>query len=321
MGKVNTVLGPIDAKDMGRTLCHEHFIWTYTPATLFDRQDKEALVQKCLPAALKAKSQGIQTVVDASPIDAGQSPEILAEVSKRSGINIICATGYIYSAVGATSWWNFKRMCGTADQECYDTIMKDITVGIRDTGIKAGMIKMGTDLNEITVHDEMVAKAAAKASKATGTVICCHTEQGTMGPEIADLLISEGADPKKIVLYHSCGSTDTKYLRLCAERGVYLAFDRFGLQGWLGGSLDIDRYPTLVGMMRAGYLDQLLISNDSIACWLGDDPAWPKEMGDALADYQIGHLMDTSVPILKKMGVTDAEIDHMMIENVQKLYG
>ena len=70
-----------------------------------------------------------------------------------------------------------------------------------------------------------------------------------MGPEQADLLLSEGADPGRVIIGHICGSTDMEYLLKVLEKGVYIAFDRFGIQGCWGGVMDSRRIAALIGLL------------------------------------------------------------------------
>ncbi|MFC1895218.1 hypothetical protein ACFL0Q_00940 [Thermodesulfobacteriota bacterium] len=49
--------------------------------------------------------------------------------------------------------------------------------------------------------------------------------EGTMGPDQAELLVSAGADPKRIVIGHISDNTDVRYHLNTLNKGVYVAFD------------------------------------------------------------------------------------------------
>ena len=94
--QINTVTGPISSDDLGKTLMHEHFFFGY-PGFQGDSlgfRTHEELVQLGVEVAEKAKAQGVKTVVDETPNECGRDPELLCDVSERSGVQIICSTGY-----------------------------------------------------------------------------------------------------------------------------------------------------------------------------------------------------------------------------------
>ncbi len=87
----------------------------------------------------------------------------------------------------------------------------EATVGIEGTGIKPGVFKLASSKGSITNYERSFFVAAAKVSSEEGIPIITHTQEGTMGPEQADLLISSGADPKRINIGHMGGNTDIQY--------------------------------------------------------------------------------------------------------------
>ena len=59
-----------------------------------------------------------------------------------------------------------------------------------------------------------------------------------MGPEQAELLVAEGADPQHVQIGHMDGNTDIAYQLATLEHGVQISFDRFGIQGLVGAPMD-----------------------------------------------------------------------------------
>jgi phosphotriesterase-related protein len=151
--KVNTVLGSISPDELGVTLVHEHIVYGY-PGWEGDQTiapfDREAVESLALELMDQLKALGVQTFVDATTNDGGRCPELLREVSEKSGVNIICSTGYYYEEEGMSAYWKFRSNLGDVRGEVYELFSKEITEGIRDTGIKAGAIKVGTGKGVIT---------------------------------------------------------------------------------------------------------------------------------------------------------------------------
>ena len=69
--------------------------------------------------------------VDATAIDNARDAELLKAVSEKSGINIICATGYYAEMEGGSSYWRFRSHLGDAVSELAELFYKEITEGIR----------------------------------------------------------------------------------------------------------------------------------------------------------------------------------------------
>lgn len=320
--KVNTVLGPVDADSLGKTLIHEHFWFTYAGwygNTLYVN-DRQEMIDVGLDLAKRVKAFGVKTIVDPTGLDCGRMPDVLKEIAERAEINIIFSTGYSYEAEGGAAYFRWKQAIGQGPDELYELYMGEITEGVGRTGPKPGFIKVGTSLNVITPYEEMNLRAAARVSRETGVPIASHTEQGTMGPEIAELLISEGVDPKKIVLYHMCGNSDVHYHKRALKQGVWSSFDRFGVQGFVGCPMDEDRITMLLGLLGSGYQDQLLISQDMVNLWLGKPPVWPEQMVKNLENWSSTHIFERIIPIMQKAGITDQQINTLLVDNPRKVF-
>lgn len=300
---VETVTGAIAPEQLGKTLIHEHFIFGYPgfqgDSTLGPFKREEAIAAG-VAAARKMMDHGVKTVVDPTPNECGRNPEVLKEISEESGLQIICATGYYYEGEGATPYFKFRASLGSAESEISEMFLTEITEGIGGSGIKPGIIKLASSKDQITDYEKMFFRAAASAQKETGITLLTHTQEGTMGPEQAELLIELGADPAGIVIGHMCGNTDPAYHKQTLEKGVNIAFDRFGLQGMVGAPFDPDRIKTLLTLLNEGFEDQIMLSHDSISVWLGRPPVIPPQAQPGVADWHPTHLFEKVIPELKK---------------------
>ncbi|NGQ97484.1 phosphotriesterase-related protein [Brevibacillus sp. SYP-B805] len=323
MTMVNTVLGPITADRLGKTLIHEHFQFGY-PGFAGDctlgKPDREQALQVGIEVAKRVMAHGVKTVVDPTPNECGRDPVLLKEIAERTGLQIVCATGYYYEGEGATAYFKFRAGLGDAESEIYDMFMKEITEGIGETGIKPGVIKLASSKDCITDYERMFFKAAARAHKETGIPILTHTQEGTMGPEQAALLLAEGVDPAKIVIGHMCGNTDAAYHLRTLQQGVSIAFDRFGIQGLVGAPTDEARTTVLIGLLGMGFEDRLMLSHDTVNVWLGRPLAMPATVERLLSNWHVTHLFDNVIPVLQKAGIREEQLDRMFVENPRRLF-
>lgn len=321
MAKINTVLGPIGPEQMGPTLMHEHMVLAYPGwdlDALCGQIEFPELVQICADALGEVKKYGVKTVVDATTADLWRNVELDRAVAEKTGLNIICATGMYYEGEGMPANLKFRSQVMDIQSEHYDSLMKELTVGIGRTGIKAGVIKVATSHGVITPYEEKMLKAAARAQKDTGVPILTHTQQGTMGPEQAALLISEGADAKKIVIGHMCGNANMEYQLSVIDKGTYVGFDRWGIDFLYPDNL---RRATLLGLLGLGFADRIVLSQDCNAKILGRPFVMPDFIQPLIANWSYTHIFKNIIPQLKQAGVSDAQVGQMIVDNPRKIFG
>ena len=240
--RVQTVRGSIAADEMGITLVHEHALFGYpgyTGDSTLGPFDHDGSMDRCVAACNAAQGHGVSTIIDATPNECGRDPHFLSELSERTGLNVICSTGYYYEGQGAPHYFNFRRALGfNVEEEIAEMMVREITVGIGHTGVHAGVIKLGSSKNAITEYEELFFRAGARAQRETGVPIITHTQEGTMGPQQAELLVSLGVDPKRVQIGHMDGNTDPEYHRATMRQGVKIAFDSCGIQRMLAMPMD-----------------------------------------------------------------------------------
>lgn len=113
-------------------------------------------------------------------------------MSEETGVHVIATTGF-NKHIYYPNWVEEK-----STEEISDILADDILEG-RD-GIRAGFIKIGTYYNMIHPLEEKTAVAAAQAQKRCGAPIWGHTEAGTMGMELLDILARENVDFSTVAL-------------------------------------------------------------------------------------------------------------------------
>jgi len=148
--KVMTVTGQVSVDDLGLTLMHEHFTFAY-PGWFADDTlspyNREAAEIGCLKVLEDVKKLGVKTIVDATPADVGgRDPILLKALSEKSGVHIIAATGLFHENVGAANYykWQASMRGRNLEEDLHELFTTELTVGIRGSGVKAGLLKVAT---------------------------------------------------------------------------------------------------------------------------------------------------------------------------------
>ncbi|HOE33962.1 MAG TPA: hypothetical protein PLG98_11645 [Smithella sp.] len=320
-GMINSVLGPISPEKLGTTLVHEHFVFAY-PGWLADDTiapvDPKAIFKTDLAVIKAAQKYGIKTIIDATTNDVGgRDPALYKKLALKTRINIICSTGLYTEHEGSPAYWTTKAIWGMdISKMMSELFIKEITQGIGKTGVKAGVIKIGSG-PKMSAYETAVHKAAVVAQKATGVPIITHTEGPTGGVEQADLLLAEGANPKKVMIGHVSNSKDIEYHKAILAKGVYIAFDRIGLDIITPTDVNVKN---IAELCKQGYTKQIMLSHDTVNVWLGRQTVLPEKFLPAFANWRIDHISQNVLPALKAQGVTDEQIKTMMVENPKNLF-
>ena len=193
--------------------------------------------------------------------------------------------------------------------------MREITEGIDDTGVKAAFLKCAVERHGVIGDVPRILEAVAIAATETGVPVMVHTNAAEQtGLMALEKLTSHGVDPSQIVIAHAGDSNDLDYLRAIAGTGAWLGCDRFGIEHF--NPLE-DRIRTLIALLGEGYGDRIHLSHDA-ACFMDfmtGDPFFADERPDYLL------ISNRVVPALLGAGVTQEQIDQMMVENPKRFFG
>jgi phosphotriesterase-related protein len=307
---INTVTGTISPEQLGRTLMHEHVFVEYggpSAEVLKPGRRHDEIVSVCTDYLEQLRAFGVETLVDPTTVDLGRNASLLAELAGKTGFNIICATG-IYST---STYVRMRERLGNSPEAIAELFIKELTEGIADTGVKAGIIKVVTGAPMIDEEEHELLLAAAKASVATGAAIITHTE-GILGDEQQRILTSAGVPAQRIVIGHSCLSRNFDYHMSIMQGGSYLAFDRFGMTGMP----DEVRAASMQKLIDAGWAAQLMVSHDSVWYWVGG----PKIGSGAYKNWVPTNFFERVIPMLQYGGTTDDQIETMLRENPRRFF-
>jgi phosphotriesterase-related protein len=318
-GTIQTVQGAIDASKLGFTLPHEHIcasspgFWQAWPEFFGGRA---AFVGKVVDKLKAASAEGVDTIVDVTPIDVGRDIRLIEEVSKKSGMQIVACTGH-WLAPSAS-------MAARTADELAEFFVLEIERGIEGTDIKPGVIKVATDQEGVTPFLEGALRAAARASIATGVPVTTHTfAAARVGEKQADLLESEGLNPKSVCLGHCDDTADMEYLTGLLQRGFTIGMDHLT---WGAGESNPkalhwqQRAQTVKKLIDAGFCEQIFLSND---WYFGISMAATATMR-ARDELNPDGMLFTSrqvIPYLKHIGVTQRQVHTMTVSNPQRFFG
>jgi phosphotriesterase-related protein len=313
MPSVETVRGPVDVDELGTTLMHEHIFilqpealqnWghAFGPSYWNERERLDDAVAK-LGAVRDA---GIQTIVDPTAPGLGRYIPRIQEVNTRVDLNIVVASG-VYAFLELPNFLAYRRVEALAE-----LFIREIRQGIDDTGVKAAFLKCAVERHGLIGDVPRILEAIAIAAIETGRPVMVHTNAAARtGVDALETLTGHGVRPERIVIAHAGDSNDLGYLRAIADAGAWLGCDRFGIEHF---NPLLDRIRTLIALLGEGCGNRVHLSHDA-ACFYDfmiGDPAFADETPDYLL------ITNQVLPALRQEGVTQAQIDEMMIANPRR---
>src|SRR5262249_28325140 len=192
-------------------------------------------------------------LVEMSPRDYGRDVLGLRRGFPATGGHIVCTTGVHKEKFCAA--WVKGRSVGLLAAGFF----REVATGIDGTHVRAGGIQAGSSLDRITVIEEKVFRAAARAQRMTGAPISTHTEAGTYGLEQIALLQSEGADLTRVILGHVDRKLDWDYHLALAQTGAYLGYDQISKEKY---APDARRGEFILRLGGGGDGQQILLAHD-----------------------------------------------------------
>ena len=339
MAVARTVLGDIPAEQLGVTFTNEYltFSWGSARRDLGELYDQEAVTKRISDSVAAAKRDyNVNTLVSSSTTELGRDVDIYAEVSRRTGVNIIASTGSYGQENAISLYWNQE----TPDQmEWY--LMREITEGVGKNNIKCGNITLAWAAHSPTSGEDNWMRAAARISRELATPISCHCRypefrpqvqiQGAVpvippeypsapidadevnpGTQMIDVMISEGADPSNIKIdYHMSTGGHIEPLLQVLRRGVSMGFETL--------SISPGHIQTVIGtigaLITSGYVDHLLLGPQTMGPgWIPKQPQWHRENWNQDHSY----LHREVIPLMLKVGIRETDIEKMLVDNPKR---
>lgn len=265
MSFVRTVLGDVPPGELGVTYAHEHLVIDAgRPVELwpdFLLADVDTLATELADAA----SAGLRAAIDALPSDCGRNPAKLAELSRRTGVRIVAATGLHHDRFYGPSHWSLRA----TEDELADLFAADVAEGIderdyggpivRRTGIRAGVVKIAGSDGGPSDRDLPAFAAAAATHRRTGVPILTHCEAGTGALEQVRRLTDAGVPAGRISLSHVDKVVDRGYHRELLSTGAFAVYD----QAFRWGDRENGTIALIETAVADGAVAQLMLGMDA----------------------------------------------------------
>lgn len=339
-GKVQTVLGVINPDELGITLMHEHLLLDITcyfyeseyasVRSFKDIPFKPELTSKSyelyvhhldggrmydesetIQEVTAYKNSGGNSLVDTTSIGIGRDPLGLARISRATSLNIIMGSSYYVTNSHP------ENMDQKTESQITSEIIGDITIGVKDTNIRSGIIGEVGNFWPLTKNEIKVLLASGKAQKETGAPITIHSGLGDDAPMgILNHLIRGGAKPTNCILGHlDTAIQSTLHFIELAKTGCYLEFDIFG---WENTGMFMDdvinmpndggRLEKIIFLIENGFEDQIVIAQDVCRKW------HLSRNGGKGYD----HILNNIVPRMEKIGISESQINKLLVKNPAK---
>jgi phosphotriesterase-related protein len=295
---IRTVTGDVETI-AGRILTHEHLQIDLSaqkgPANRIGAAEEDAVIDDLR----HAKKFGLAAITDLSAPGWGRDPMALRRISQGAGVAVVGATGFY--------WDPFPS--GAVDgpvETIRDVMIAEIETGVGQTGIRCGVIKIGTPRGKPDHVAQRLFVAAASAAAATGAPIITHTSSPDQAAWHVRILKRAGMDLTRVVISHMGAAQDVSELVELARAGVFMGIDKVSFPK---GPTN-DQLADLVRDACARGLERQLILSSDIARRTLLRRHGGRGYCTVLADF---------VPMLEARGISLAQIDVMLGENPSRL--
>jgi phosphotriesterase-related protein len=303
-GLVRTVLGDVAAAELGPTYCHEHLLTRPGEHLVREQPDLVLDDEEKAAAELGAfRRAGGRTLVDVTTPEFGRDPDGLRRLAERTGVNVVATAGH----VSEEYWRGVLDLEARSEAELADELAHDVEEGIDGSGVRAGLLKVGTSEGEATPAERKIIRAAAAAQRETAAAITTHTTAGTAAVEQVELLEEAGADLTRVCIGHLDRRLVWEEHLELARRGVFLGYDCISKEQY---EPDAERVSFILGFVEEGFGGQICLSGDLARRRYLE--AWGGAPG-----YR--YILEQFLPRLCAAGVAEADALRLVVDNPARL--
>jgi phosphotriesterase-related protein len=230
-----------------------------------------------------AQRDGVACLVDAGLEGSGADFDFIRTAAMQSGLPVVKGAGFYVEPFYP------KEVMTMSEEQLVRALVRQA-----DT-YPAGVFGEIGSWDEMTAAERKVFRAVGKAHVATNLSIFTHTGiPGKAAIEQLDLLEDAGVDPRRVCIGHLGNLNDPNLYvhKTICRRGGFVGFDR------QGGNGDANVVPLVIGLLDAGFADNVLIS------------------GDASRGY--ARPVTSFLPKLKAAGADDATLKRIMVDNSRR---
>jgi phosphotriesterase-related protein len=302
-GLVRTVLGDVEPESLGATYCHEHLLTRPAPHLV----DGDDLVLddegKALGELVRFHEAGGGTIVEVTTREFGRDAAGLARLSEQAGVYVVATTGH----VSEEYWRGVLDLDAAAEEKIAAELVGELLEGVDGTGVRAGVIKVGTSRDAPTPTERKLIGAAARAHRDTGAPITTHTTAGTAMLEQATLLERAGAPLDQVCVGHVDRRLVWEEHLELARRGAFLGYDCISKEQY---EPDAKRADFVLRLVEAGHGAQICLSGDLarrryLESW-GGRPGYR-------------YILQRFLPLLRERGLGEPDARALVIDNPRRL--
>lgn len=245
---------------------------------------------------------GVRNIIDVTACGMGRNVKYVNEVSEKSKINILQATGFYKEPFLPDFVYDLSV------DELKDFMINEIKEGIDNTNTRAKIIgEIGTSKDSFEEMEMKVFEAAIKAHLETGTIISTHTSLGTMAKEQANLFKKRGVNPKKVIIGHQDLSQDLEQIKYLINEGFWVAFDTIGKNNYVP---DAEKINFLLNLQENQMIDSIVLSMDITR----------KSNMKYKGGIGYTYLFTDFIPMMREAGITEESIMKMLVDNPKKIF-
>ena len=303
---VHTVLGEIEPSELGVTYGHEHLLTMPGEHLLKGSEDMILGSRDKSAAELELfKLAGGGAIVEVTCSEYGRDGDGLAELSRRSGVHVIAATGHIMEGY----WRGVIDLSDRDIPSLVDEMVRDLTEGMPDApGVRAGVIKVGTSKDAVHPDEEKMLRAAAIVQRDLGVPITTHTTKGTIPEEQLRIFEDAGADLERVCIGHQDLKLDYEQHLRVVKSGARIGYDCISKEHYGPDKTRVEFIKSLIG---EGYGDQILVAGDiarqSYLTSYGGGPGFT-------------YILWRFIPWLWTEGVSREATDKLLIDNPARFF-
>ncbi|XP_029444628.1 phosphotriesterase-related protein [Rhinatrema bivittatum] len=339
-GKVQTVLGPVQPSQLGRTLTHEHLTMTFTCCYCPPPLGQEALsdepismknlfwlkqnpyshkenlqlneeIEAIKEELLHYKAVGGGAIVENTTTGIGRDVKKLKWLAEETGVHIIAGAGFYVDNTHSSETRDMSV------EQLTEILVNEVQQGADGTSTKCGVIgEIGCSW-PLTESERRVLQATAHAQAQLGCPVIIHPGRNGDAPfQIIRILQESGADISKTVMSHLDRTIfDENKLLEFAELGCILEYDLFGtelLNYYFNPAVDMpsdnERIKKLQILVDQGCDDRIVIAHD----------IHTKNRLVKYGGHGYSHILTNIIPKMLIRGISQEAVDKILVENPKR---